>query len=67
MIETIQRVKCDLCLHRPENPKDDVHYSQVKIEPIKLDGHQLISCDKREFHLCPACTRNLRNFIEIPF
>ena len=64
MIKTIQVVTCDMCRLETKN----IYYSEVKIEQIGFEGIKIHEVGKKEeFHLCPACTRSLRNFIEIPF
>lgn len=68
MIKTMQVVICDICRLETKKASDPIYYSEVKIEPLEFEGIKIHELGrKEEFHLCQACTRNLRNFIEIPF
>ena len=68
MIETIQVVICDICRLETKKASDTIYYSEVKIEQLGFEGIKIHELGKKEeFHLCQACTRKLRDFIEIPF
>jgi len=68
MIKTVQVVICDICRLETKKPSDIIYYSEVKIEPLEFEGVRVHELGKKEeFHLCQACTRKLRDSIEIPF
>ncbi len=64
MIRTIQIVKCDLCYQEQQSPS---YYTNVKLETMAGEAKLHELGRKNEFHLCPDCTKKLREFIEIPF